>query len=154
MHWPFYFPPTYRGEAKFHAKPIIYIAGPYTNNAPKNHRESASTEKRLARFAATTEVAKKLIERGEIVFSPLTMTHPIDVRMINDPGSAFWVSFDEAFMTHCRRLIVVKLPGWDESSGVKREIEYFAKRGIAPEWHEPAEFGINPSIPEFAAAFQ
>jgi hypothetical protein len=132
---------------------IIYLAGPYSNDAPANPLEEASAEKRLARFDAVTEVARHLIEQSEIVYSPLTMTHPIAVRMEHDPGSDFWVSFDEAFMAHCNRLIVLKLPGWDASSGVSREIEFFREKGIEPEWREPIEFGISKDNAEFAAAF-
>lgn len=134
-------------------RPVIYLAGPYTNDAPVSPGSPSSPEKRLARFNAVTEVAKVLIERKEIVFSPLTMTHPIDVRMDHDPGSAFWVDFDEAFMAHCSAIAVLMLPGWDQSSGVKREIQYFADRGVEPIWIDPADYGIVASDPEFAAAF-
>jgi hypothetical protein len=132
---------------------IIYLAGPYSNDAPRHPKGDASAEKRLARFNAITEAARQLIEQGKIVYSPLTMTHPIAVRMKNDPGSAFWVSFDEAFMVHCRRLIVLKLPGWDASSGIIREIEFFRYRGVAPEWCEPSKIGITKDDPEFEKAF-
>ncbi|WP_315754457.1 DUF1937 family protein [Bradyrhizobium sp. SZCCHNRI2007] len=132
---------------------IVYLAGPYSNDAPKNPSKRSSVEKRLARFNAITEAARQLIEQGNIVYSPLTMTHPIDIRMKHDPGSAFWVAFDEAFMAHCSRLIVLRLPGWDASSGVSKEIDFFGKRGILPEWSDPANFGINEDSAEFAAAF-
>jgi hypothetical protein len=134
--------------------PLIYLAGPYSNDAPINRSANASPEKRVARFNAVTEAARCLIEKGELVYSPLTMTHPIDVRMKHDPGSAFWVKFDEAFMTHCGRIIVLKLPGWDASSGVEREIEFFRERGIEPEWHEPMEYGITADHPDFSEAFR
>lgn len=133
---------------------IIYLAGPYSNDAPSYPERPASASKRLARFNAVTEAARCLIEDGLLVFSPLTMTHPIDVRMKHDPGSEFWVAFDEAFMTHCGRLMVLKLPGWDASSGVKREIDYFHQRGIKPEWKEPGDFGIDQSDQDFASAFE
>jgi Domain of unknown function (DUF1937) len=132
---------------------IIYLAGPYSNDAPADRLRKASTEKRVARFNALTEAARCLIERSEIVYSPLTMTHPIDIRMKHDPGSAFWVAFDKAFMVHCARLIVLKLPGWDASSGVINEIKFFRERSIEPEWREPVEFGIIKDHPDFAAAF-
>jgi Domain of unknown function (DUF1937) len=132
---------------------IIYLAGPYSNDAPAHRTRKSSAEKRIARFNAITEAARCLIEQSAIVYSPLTMTHPIDIRMKHDPGSAFWVAFDEAFMAHCGRLIVLKLPGWDASSGVANEICFFRQRGIQPEWREPMEFGITENHPEFAAAF-
>ena len=93
---------------------IIYLASPYSNDAPADPSRKASAEKRVARFNAVTEAARCLIEQNQIVYSPLTMTHPIDIRMKRDPGSAFWIAFDKAFMAHCGRLIVLKLPGWGE----------------------------------------
>lgn len=134
-------------------KNVIYLAGPYSNDAPAAAHRPASPGKRVARFNAITEVAKILIEKHEIVFSPLTMTHPIDVRMAHDPGSEFWVKFDEAFMTHCSAIAVLKLPGWNQSSGVARELEYFAAKGVKPIWLEPSDFEISPTNPEFQAAF-
>ena len=132
---------------------IIYIAGPYSNNAPIDAKKDASPKKREARVNAVTEIARQLVEDGKIVYSPLTMTHPIDIRMGKNPDSAFWVAFDEAFMAHCSRIVVLKLPGWDGSSGVEREIEYFKQKGIAAEWLEPSDFGITKEHEDFAAAF-
>jgi len=73
-----------------------------------------------------------LIRSGYIVFSPLTMTHPIDVELAGSAGSLgsdFWVKFDEAFMPFCAEIVVLRVDGWDRSSGVFREIEYFKKQG-------------------------
>ncbi|HYN45830.1 MAG TPA: DUF1937 family protein, partial [Allosphingosinicella sp.] len=152
INWQFYFPPKLTA-AKEASPDIIYIGGPYSNDGPNAPAEKASAAKRLARFHAITEVARHLIEQGEIVYSPLTMTHPIDLRMKNQQESSFWVTFDEAFMEHCRRLIVLTLPGWEQSSGLKREIAFFRERGIEPEERSPDEFGIGKEKAEFAAAF-
>ena len=60
-------------------------------------------------------------------------------------------------MKHSWRFVMklesLKLPGWDESSGVAREIEHFKDRGIEPVFYEPLEFGITPHTEGFAAAF-
>jgi hypothetical protein len=82
------------------------------------------------------------------------MTHPIDLRMQQDPGGEFWVTFDEAFMVHCERIMILKLPGWEASSGIMREIAFFHVRRIEPEWLDPGEFGILVENPEFEAAFR
>lgn len=132
---------------------IIYVGGPYSNNAPASNGPS-SAAKRIARFNAVTELARQLIEQGNFVYSPLTMTHPIDVRMKHDPGSDYWVDFDEAFMQHCSSMIVLMLPGWDESSGLKREIAYFKARELPIEFIKPEDVGISQSDADFDEAFR
>jgi len=100
-------------------KEIIYLASPYT---------SPITGLRTQRYSLVTEVAAHLIRKGDIVFSPITMTHPIDQFMAGADatlGSDYWVDFDEAFMEFCSEMLILKIPGWDESSGVRREIDFF-----------------------------
>jgi hypothetical protein len=114
--------PTETG-AKGGERKIIYLACPYTHPDPSV---------RLARFEAATSTAAELIKRGHIVFSPITMTHPIDVVLAGAAqtlGSDYWVSFDEAFMDFCSEIIILKLDGWEGSKGIAREIEYFRKQG-------------------------
>lgn len=102
---------------------IIYLACPYTHPDPVIRR---------ARFEIATIVAANLIRQGKIVFSPITMTHPIDGVLAGDQntlGSDYWVKFDEAFMRMCSEMMVIKADGWDKSSGIKREIEFFKEHG-------------------------
>jgi hypothetical protein len=83
---------------------------------------------RQERFRAATEAAAALIRRGYIVYSPITMTHPIDLILAGDLetlGSQYWVSFDEAFMEACSEILVLQVDGWSESVGIRREIEHF-----------------------------
>jgi len=126
---------------------IIYLAGPYS---------SGTAETREARFNAITQVAAKLIEKEKIVFSPLTMTHPIDLVLAKDGetlGSEYWVNFDEAFMQFCTSIYILKLPGWDKSSGVVRELAYFDDRRITATYLEPSNFGITADVDAFSSAF-
>jgi hypothetical protein len=102
---------------------IVYLACPYT------HPDAAV---RTARLNAATEAAAKLIEQGRVVFSPITMTHPIDVVLAGHEstlGSDFWVGFDEAFTEMCGEMIILRLEGWSESKGIARERAFFAARG-------------------------
>jgi hypothetical protein len=102
---------------------LIYLACPYTHS---------STEIRLQRFEQATKAAASLIAQGHIVFSPITMTHPIDLKMAgkdNTLGSDFWVAFDETFMERCDVFVLLPLDGWRDSNGIKREIEYFRNAG-------------------------
>jgi hypothetical protein len=113
------------------ARSVIYLACPYTDPDPAV---------RKARFDVATAVAADLIREGRIVYSPITMTHPIDIVLAgesNTLGSDYWVAFDEAFMEMCAEMVVVKLPGWEKSGGIRREIEYFTGRKRSIRYMDP-----------------
>src|SRR5579872_5662929 len=99
---------------------IIYVAVPYTDLDPAV---------RDGRWHLANLAAAHLIKTREtIVYSPITMTDPLDRVLAGSGktlGSDYWVKFDEAFMTTCSSIAVVTVPGWDKSSGVKREIARF-----------------------------
>jgi hypothetical protein len=104
------------------ARDVLYLACPYTDPDPAV---------RQSRFETATAVAADFIRQGRIVYSPITMTHPIDMVLAgaaNTLGSDYWVAFDEAFMDMCSELIVIQLDGWQQSSGIKREIAYFKEQ--------------------------
>ena len=103
------------------AHKVVYLACPYTDPDPAV---------RKARFDAATTAAADLIRSGRIVYSPITMTHPIDMVLAgasNTLGSDYWVAFDEAFMEMCSEMVVIRLDGWDRSNGIRREIAYFTE---------------------------
>jgi hypothetical protein len=98
---------------------IIYLACPYSHS---------SMDIRLQRFEASAHAAAHLIHEGKFVYSPITMTHPIDLVMAAEGdtmGSDYWCDFDEAFMSVCSEMIILMIPGWDQSRGIKREAEFF-----------------------------
>jgi hypothetical protein len=106
-------------KIKPNKRKLIYLACPYSD---------ASAAVRLQRFEEATKAAAALIRQGHFVFSPITMTHPIDLEMAGTDetlGSDFWVAFDEAFMERCDLFVLLPLEGWQKSKGVRREMEFF-----------------------------
>jgi len=102
---------------------IIYLACPYSH---------PSMDVRVSRFEASAHAAADLIQRGMFVYSPITMTHPIDLVMAAEGetmGSDYWCDFDEAFMRVCSEMIVLTIPGWRESRGIAREARFFEDEG-------------------------
>lgn len=100
-------------------RPIIYLACPYSH---------VDWQMRLDRFAASADAAAKLIRKGMVVYSPITMTHPIDLVLAENQssmGSDYWCDFDESFMDVCTEMLILTLDGWRGSNGIKREIAYF-----------------------------
>lgn len=108
---------------------IAYLACPYSH-PDKNVKEM--------RHRIVNQVAFTLMRQGTYVYSPLTHNLPIDRLGING-NWMYWKNFDHAMLARCDRIIVIKLPGWDESKGVAAELAYAKELGMSIEWIEPTE---------------
>ena len=74
--------------------------------------------------------AGMLLKEGIPVYSPITHGHPLSVQCgLSALDWNFWRELDRNFVNAAIGLIVLKLKGWDESVGVKWEIEEFTKAG-------------------------
>lgn len=100
---------------------ITYIACPYSH---------PDAEVRRARFNSVNSFAGKLMAKREIVFSPISQTHPIAEACGLPLDWKYWKRVDTAYLSCCSRLIVLCLPGWRESTGVLAEIKIATELGI------------------------
>ena len=107
---------------------MIYLACPYSHPDEKIREQ---------RFKKVTQVAAKLIDGGYIIFSPITHSHPIASLHALPMGYEYWKRFDETMIHASGAVWVLKLEGWQESAGIKAEIE------LALKLHKPVVF-INP----------
>ncbi|TQC47628.1 DUF1937 family protein [Rhodococcus sp. WS4] len=101
----------------------IFLACPYS------HADPAVTHER---FLAANEVAGHIVESGHAVFSQVSMSHPVNLTFAGKDNAkigALWRPVDPVFMDAMEELIILDLPGWDRSSGIRREIEFFESRG-------------------------
>lgn len=100
---------------------IAYVACPYSakTQADRNYRHY---------FA--NQVSAKLLQKGYMVFSPISMCHPIALlnkKLKTDAET--YKEFNHKMMDQCQELWVVKAMGWDKSLGVKDELEYARATG-------------------------
>lgn len=99
----------------------IYLAAPY------------SCEHEWLREWRVDQVNRKaaeLMDAGHIVFSPISHSHPISYHTKADAcDSDYWVRQDLAFMPACDEVWVLRLEGWQESKGIKRETAYAEELG-------------------------
>ncbi|MFN9743864.1 MAG: DUF1937 family protein [Acidobacteriota bacterium] len=95
---------------------IWYLASPYTK-CPLGQE---------AAFSVAARAAAKLMEAGLIVYSPIAHSHPVATHGNLDAlDGAFWLRQNQPMMEKMDGLIVLKLPGWEESEGVQIEIDFF-----------------------------
>jgi hypothetical protein len=104
---------------------MIYLASPYSH--PDKAVEAERYQQTMRAFA-------ELCLAGAIIYSPIVSCHPAAVAYGMPTDAAWWARFNREFMFCCDRLVVLRLPGWEESVGVRDEITFFAERGIKPEW--------------------
>ena len=87
----------------------IYLSLPYSGNEEES-------------FKAANKFTAELMNRGYIVFSPISMSHPVATQCELPGGWEFWRKLDTAFIEWCEELHVLCLDGWENSTGVTAEI--------------------------------
>ncbi len=119
--------------APHYQRKLTYLATPYT------HKEHYVM---LARFTIVNIVAAQLMSQGEYIYSPISHTHPIAEASCGKlpRGWEFWEGYDTAILTNCEKLVVLRLPGWETSTGVQAEIKIASKMGI------PIEYTIGVTL--------
>ena len=98
----------------------IYLAGPYTHKDPVVMQD---------RFEFLTKVAVNLVSLGYFVFSPITHSHPLNLKL-NIYEFAHWRSYDLIMIAEwADEVWVVPIDGWQESTGVIDEIRFTKEIG-------------------------
>jgi len=113
-------------------KEPIYIAGPYTSHATglaTRYAEQCQRAAVLTRYAADVMHLMRVA-----VFSPVTHGHALWLASGCQLGrdAAAWAPVNDPIMALCQSIHVVRIKGWERSTGVRREIEHFEARGIVP----------------------
>lgn len=98
-----------------------YLATPYSKFKGGIHEA----------FILACEAAGKLMtERGLCVYSPIAESHPIAQMCGLDPlDHGIWLPACAPKMAAAHGLLVVEMPGWQDSVGVRHEIENFKAKG-------------------------
>ena len=110
---------------------IEYLGLPYTDENPllKDWRALVSDK-----------IAADLTKQGRIIFAPISAWHHI-AKKYKLPGTfEYWLKLDEEFIKISKKLLIITLPGWKESSGVNGEIELAHKYNIPIEYIDPKPY--------------
>lgn len=107
---------------------LIYLASPYSHS---------DKEVMVQRFESVNKIAGKLMSEGKYVFAPISHTHPIAVACTLPRGWDFWEGYDRTMISRCQKLIVLRLEGWEKSTGVNAEIKIAQELGLPIEYVDP-----------------
>lgn len=99
---------------------LVYLATPYS-------KYPLGIE---AAFKDAAKLTARLLRVKVRAYSPIAHTHPIALYGKVDPlDHGIWLPFDEAIMAKSDAMLVAKMDGWEESRGIKHEIEFFTAAG-------------------------
>jgi hypothetical protein len=92
----------------------LYVGSPYSHREPEIMEE---------RYLAVAEFCADLAQTGNIPFSPIVHWHEIAKRFSLPRDAAFWHEQNMAMLAGAKALMVLTLPGWEDSVGLKLEIQ-------------------------------
>ena len=111
---------------------LYYLASPYSYN-PKRYIPIISyivgVYVRWKRFRLVSDAAVHWILKGFTFLEPIAMCHYKSTHYKMPTGYTFWKRRDRWFIRKCDGLVVLMLPGWEESEGVQDELQYAKKLG-------------------------
>lgn len=94
---------------------FVYLASPYSHPLDNVRSE---------RFRQAVAAADYQMHRGEIVFSPIAHSHPIDkLSRYAKRDHEFWMRQCIGMLRMADKLLVLDIDGWHDSKGVTQEIE-------------------------------
>jgi hypothetical protein len=110
---------------------LVFLSGPYSSTPDKNH---------LYESIMRASSLYMIRNQGARVVSPL-FYHPA-LALVPEMGSDynFWGDYSRELLQKCEKVIVLKYPGWDESTGVKDELATASAANIPVEYLEYADY--------------
>ena len=114
---------------------LIYLAMPYA------HPSAAIRE---ARLEAARYVCGRMVNQGKMVMAPMVYLGELADRGIHPPQG--WYAFDLQLLARSDELLVLQLPGWEDSKGVLIEIAGAQTKGIPVRLMSLEEAKLPPEI--------
>ena len=94
---------------------MIFVSSPYTHHDPAVQQ---------GRFETVKAYTAKLLSQRLVAFSPIVYCHPLAIAHSLPGDAQFWKAFNWEMVNHSNAMHVLCLEGWNESSGVKMEMEW------------------------------
>lgn len=93
---------------------LVFISSPYTH---------VDKEVEHQRYLEVLKYTAEVMQRGDFAFSPIVHCHEL-ARQHELPGDwEYWGAYCEIMVSRCTSMDVLMLDGWENSKGIKGEIE-------------------------------
>lgn len=94
---------------------MIFLASPFSHSNKDIEYE---------RYEAALGCAAALIDKFKLpIFSPIVHCYPMSRDYDMPKDAKFWRKYNTAFLRKADALYVLTIDGWQESKGVKREVQ-------------------------------
>jgi len=111
---------------------FTYLASPYSPVG--EHSPEQRHLLRQARYEQVCAKAAELMLKHELIFCPIAHSHPIEQKMDGIKDGNFWLLQDFAILAAASKVKVYRMEGWEQSYGVRKEIEFAHAHGIPVEY--------------------
>ena len=102
--------------------PFVYVLSPYTSPSEVEMNVRAHYA-----ACAVAELMEKPQFDGYVFFSPVVHYHQVAVRSKGLPRDvSFWWNINLTFMRMATHAVVLQMPGWKESNGIRKELHWFS----------------------------
>ena len=117
---------------------MIYVASPYSIIPPDWIKAGISTklvEERMpalmeSRYKAVMKYVAHRVLAKSCYFSPILYSHEM-AKVSNFPKTfEWWANMNHKYIDVCNEVHVLQMQDWENSAGVRDEINYAIKRGI------------------------
>lgn len=117
----------------------MYLASPYSAKG-RDPTSPEASRIRQERYETICKVAARMMESGMHIFCPIAHSHPIEqVGMADIKDGDWWLNQDYAILQHCDAMYVCMMPGWTDSYGIGKEIEFAQAKGIPVIYFSPED---------------
>lgn len=100
---------------------FTYVLSPYTSKC-----EIEMNLRAHMTACGIAELMEKCDFRSYTFFSPIVHYHQVAMRSATLPRDIdFWWNINLPYMKLATHVVVFQMPGWKESKGIKKELEWF-----------------------------
>lgn len=115
-------------------KSYSYISSPYSSGRMEGKDRNIEMD---WRYREAMRFVAWCTRKGKKVFSPIVHMHQVAKFHELPVDFQFWKDYNESMIWPASEFIVLQLPGWDESTGVKKELEVAQEVGLKILYADP-----------------